>query len=183
VSFLDPYGKTERNLRRLKDRVGLQLRRPDSAEQRELLTRFVEMADVRGMTVHICCDEAPSDIRVRQAHCIDADIIRELRPDIDARLKSVPSRPGCGCVQAVDIGAYDTCTFGCVYCYATNSREAAAKRRSSHDPEDTILWRPDTLQKVDLATIEQRPKVTGKSSQQTAHPPTLFDGSEDRGSS
>ena len=160
VSFLDSYGKTERNLHRVNDELGLRLRRPEVAEQRELLARFVEIASDRGMTVHACCDEAALDLGVEQAHCIDADVIRRLRPDVDVRLKSLPSRPGCGCAQAVDIGAYDTCTFGCVYCYATNSRQAAVNRRSHHDPEDTILWRPESLRAVDLATIAQRPKDT-----------------------
>jgi hypothetical protein len=64
------------------------------------------------MTIHVCCDETPADVPVEQAHCIDADIIGRLRPDIDLSLKSGPSRPGCGCVQAVDIGAYDTRAFG-----------------------------------------------------------------------
>ena len=175
VSFLDSYGKTERNLHRLNEQTGLQLRRPDVAEQRKLLARLVEIADARGMTVHVCCDEAPPDLGVAQAHCIDVDIIRRLRPDVDAKLKTVPSRPGCGCVQAVDIGAYDTCTFGCVYCYATNSREAAANRRASHDPNDSILWRPQTLQGVDLVVIEKRPMALGKRPKQVADPPTLFD--------
>ncbi|MHB9149125.1 MAG: DUF1848 domain-containing protein [Thermoleophilia bacterium] len=179
VSFLDSYGKTERNLRRLKNQAGLELRRPEPDEQHELLRRFVDIADVRDMTIHVCCDEAPSDIPVGQAHCIDADIIRRLRPDSDLRLKSVPSRPGCGCVQAVDIGAYDTCTFGCVHCYATNSRDAAAKRRANHNPKDSILWRPETLQGVDLNVVEKRSKGPGKTPRQVADPPTLFDRADD----
>jgi Domain of unknown function (DUF1848) len=174
VSFLDSYGKTERNLRRVNDELGLRLRRPEVAEQREPLARFVEIASDRGMTVHACCDEAALDLGVEQAHCIDADVIRRLRPDVDARLKLVPSRPGCGCAQAVDIGAYDTCTFGCVYCYATNSRQAAVNRRSHHDPEDTILWRPESLRAVDLATIAQRPKDTVTTRREKPLASTLF---------
>ncbi len=179
VSFLDPYGKTERNLRKLKNQAGLELRRPNPDEQHELLARLVDIADARNMTIHVCCDEAPPDIPVQQAHCIDADVIRHLRPDSSLRLKSVPSRPGCGCVQAVDIGAYDTCTFGCVYCYATNSRDAATKRRAKHDPADSILWRPETLQDVDLESIEQRPRGPGDGPKRSARALTLFDDSED----
>jgi hypothetical protein len=168
VSFLDLYGKTERNLRRLKDRAGLELRRPDPQEQHELLARFVEIAHTNDMTVHVCCDRAPADLRVEQAHCIDPGIIRSLRPDMATPLRAVPSRPGCGCIHAVDIGAYDTCTFGCVYCYATNSRETALSLKRRHDSNDTILWRPDTLRGVDLSTVEQRLKGPGEKSQEGA---------------
>lgn len=187
VSFLDLYGKTERNLRRLNEHTGTRLRRPELEEQHELLARFMEIARTNGISVHVCCDEAPADLAIEQARCIDPGLIRRLRPDMDTRLKAVPSRPGCGCVQAVDIGAYDTCTFGCVYCYATNSREAALSRRRRHDPDDTILWRPDTLQGVDLSTVEQRLKGPGEKSPNSTkgkkgvNPPTLFDESGDGG--
>ncbi|MCX6637307.1 MAG: DUF1848 domain-containing protein [Acidobacteria bacterium] len=56
--------------------------------------------------------------------------------------KLAPTRAGCGCTQSVDIGAYDTCAFGCAYCYATTSRRAALVRLGEHDPDDTALWRP-----------------------------------------
>lgn len=160
VSFLDVYRKTQRNVRRLNEKLGLGIRRPEAAEQRELLAKFVEIARARGMNVHVCCDEAAPGTGVQQAHCIDPELIKRLRPNLGARLKPGPSRPGCGCAQAVDIGAYDTCTFGCIYCYATNSREAALERRRRHNPEDTILWRPQALSGVDLATREQ-PTIEG----------------------
>lgn len=48
-------------------------------------------------------------------------------------------RPGCGCAQSVDIGGYDTCTHGCVYCYATSSGGAAARNRAAHDPRSPLL--------------------------------------------
>ncbi|MCL5942628.1 MAG: DUF1848 domain-containing protein [Actinobacteria bacterium] len=183
VSFLDVYGKTQRNLRRVNEKLGLDMRRPEADEQRALLAAFAEIAGTRGMTVHVCCDEAEPGLDVHQAHCIDADVIRRLRPDAHARLKSVSSRPRCGCAQAVDIGAYDTCTFGCVYCYATNSRNAALQRRRSHDPNDTILWRPSTLRGVDLGTREQRPNQLGKKRDRASSSPTLFDETRDRSQS
>jgi len=40
-------------------------------------------------------------------------------------LADQPSRDGCGCVASVDIGAYDSCSHGCLYCYANRSPEGA----------------------------------------------------------
>lgn len=39
--------------------------------------------------------------------------------------KDKGQRKECGCMVAKDIGAYNTCPHGCVYCYANTSRKAA----------------------------------------------------------
>jgi DNA repair photolyase len=38
------------------------------------------------------------------------------------KLKPKPTRKGCGCIESTDIGTYDTCRFGCRYCYAAKYR-------------------------------------------------------------
>jgi hypothetical protein len=88
---------------------------------------------------------------VQRAHCIDLDMVRRVRGDPALTLKAAPSRQDCGCVEATDIGAYDTCAFGCAYCYATNSRAAALPRLRQHDPDDSLLWRPESLREVEIA--------------------------------
>ena len=65
-------------------------------------------------------------------------------------LRAEPTREACGCVSSVDIGAYDTCLFGCAYCYATSSHQAAVRRHAEHDPQDTALWRPEAMRGNDL---------------------------------
>ena len=97
------------------------------------------------MTLHACCEDDLAGEGVEKGHCIDLGAIRRLRPDLREQLKRRPTREQCGCTESVDIGAYDTCAFGCCYCYATSSREAALKRLREHDPHDTVLWRPAKL--------------------------------------
>ncbi len=42
-----------------------------------------------------------------------------------------PTREGCGCFASVDIGAYDTCPHGCIYCYANANRAVAVKKNDA----------------------------------------------------
>jgi hypothetical protein len=144
-SFVDPYGKTRKNFERLSREHGVRFFEPDASGRRDLALRLRDIAARRGMTLHACCEDELVGEGVEKGRCIDLDAIRRLRPDALEPLKRRPTRAGCGCTESVDIGAYDTCTFGCSYCYATRSREAALARLREHDPDDTVLWRPQRL--------------------------------------
>ncbi len=156
-SFVDFYGKTERNLRKVERDHGISIQRPELDEQRNLAHQLREIAAAHGITMYSCCNDGLTGDGIERSHCIDIDIVRMLRPNLDLLLKDAPTRQDCGCVECDDIGAYDTCTFGCTYCYATNSRPAALNRMRDHDPQDTVLWRPSTMRGVDLTERERRP--------------------------
>ncbi|HUT51011.1 MAG TPA: DUF1848 domain-containing protein [Alphaproteobacteria bacterium] len=74
------------------------------------------------------------------ARCVDAGRLSDIagRP-IAAKDKG--NRPGCECAESRDIGAYDTCPHGCVYCYAVQNRSRAQRRFKAHDPDDPMLGR------------------------------------------
>jgi DNA repair photolyase len=54
--------------------------------------------------------------------------------------KDPGQRSACGCVVSKDIGMYDSCLFGCQYCYATTSFARARANFSRHDPEAPFLY-------------------------------------------
>ena len=186
-SFVDMYGKTARNLARVEREHGLTITQPDLAEQRELVRELQRIASARGITLYACCEadlvgEGARDVHeetigmpVQSSACIDTDTIRALllrdampgsgrgrelaerRLDALDRQRAAPTRQDCGCVQVTDIGAYDTCAFGCTYCYATNSRAVAHRNMQGHDPTDSILLRPPSLRGVNLDERAIRP--------------------------
>jgi hypothetical protein len=144
-SFVDRYGKTRQQFERLSREHGIEFPEPDARERRDLVLRLRDAAAQHGMTLYACCEDELVGEGVEKGRCIDLEWIRRLRTDVRERPPRRPTRQQCGCTESVDIGAYDTCAFGCCYCYATRSREAALTRLREHDPDDSILWRPQRL--------------------------------------
>src|ERR1019366_4482751 len=58
---------------------------------------------------------------VREARCIDTARLSAVG-GAPVRAAQKGNRPECACFEARDIGEYDTCPHGCVYCYAVRNR-------------------------------------------------------------
>lgn len=120
-------------------------------------TRFVEemarIARPLNLALYTCCERQDfSGQGVNHASCIDRDKIeRILGVPIRAR-KHAGQRADCGCIESVDIGAYDTCVHGCAYCYATHSLKLSQTRFAAHDPEA-----PSLIPLSENAKITDRP--------------------------
>ena len=140
TSFAQIYRKTERNLAAAAGRHGFGWRDPEDGEKRALLTDMAEIAATHGMALTLCTQPHLQVEGTAPSRCIDADRLSDVagRP-IRARQKG--NRPGCLCAESRDIGAYDTCPHGCVYCYAVRHRDAARRAFRSHDPEAEMLGR------------------------------------------
>jgi hypothetical protein len=127
VSFADLYRKTARNLRAAAKQHGFTWRDPEPEEKRALLEALTAIAGENGMRLTLCTEPALATDGIEPAHCIDAERLSDVagRP-ILAREKG--NRPGCLCAESRDIGAYDTCAQGCVYCYAVSNSERAVTK-------------------------------------------------------
>lgn len=112
---------------------------PSYPEKLALIKEMVEIASSSGITLYTCCDEALTVRGVRPAQCVDGELLYELFPHKPRQTKIVPTRKGCNCVQSRDIGAYDTCPHGCVYCYANLNHALARKRFEAHDSSADML--------------------------------------------
>ena len=135
VSFLDFYRSTARNMR------SLHIREMTAAQQREMMERFSEIAGEYGLYIDTCSEAISlEDLGISHANCVDRERLERIG---GYRLKvgrDRTQRKECGCAASVDIGAYDTCGNGCLYCYATDSPPRAAERVRAHRPDSPILF-------------------------------------------
>ncbi len=139
-SFCDYYKKTIRNMERLvPDHF-----RPDISECRDMAEEMAAVASENGIALVSCAHDVLCSERIGKARCVDPEILmavansRERKEAISA-LKPAPTRKGCGCFSSLDIGAYDTCPHGCVYCYANTNPEEASRNLLLIKPESDCL--------------------------------------------
>ena len=142
ISFVDIYRKAAARLRTLAAH-GVTL--PD--QPLDALPGFVELvhslaatAAQNGMEIVSCAEELDlTGCGVLPGKCIDdALLARVFGLHLDLK-KDPGQRDACGCVASRDIGMYDSCTFGCQYCYATSSFARAAANHAAHDPHAPSL--------------------------------------------
>lgn len=138
LSFAHVYRKTARNLDRAARRHGFAWCDPPTDEKAAVLAQLGEIAAVHAMTATVC---SQPELGLEPARCIDARRLSDVagRPVV-ARQKG--NRPGCLCAESRDLGAYDTCPHGCVYCYAVADRDRAVRNHRRHDATGELLSGP-----------------------------------------
>jgi hypothetical protein len=134
VSFVCMYAKVRRNLAAVESEHGVRFREPDAGEKRNLALRLAEIAAKHGMSLHICCGNAAVGGPAQVAHCVDGEAISRLYFGGLWHGDLRPTREECGCTASTDIGCYDSCPHGCVYCYANVNKARAAAVFRQHDP-------------------------------------------------
>jgi hypothetical protein len=105
-----------------------------------------EMASCIGQTAkdyHLlakaCCEETNlSRWGVTRGSCIDKHLIERLMGCEINLPYDKNQREGCICRESIDIGLYDTCPGGCVYCYAGRA-SAGMRNFRCHDPHALLL--------------------------------------------
>jgi hypothetical protein len=106
----------------------------------DLMKFFVDTAAQNGMQIQSCAEELDLAVYgIQPGKCVD-DAYIEAAFGIEVGHKKDPSqREACGCVVSKDIGMYDSCLFGCQYCYATGNFERAKENYEQHDPQSPSL--------------------------------------------
>ncbi len=137
ISFVDVYRKAARRLQTL---AAQGVTFPDQPPETMpgfagLVRSLVDTAVQNDMELVSCAEEIDlTGYGVQPGKCVDAELLARLFGLQLAVRKDPGQRPACGCVVSRDIGMYDSCLFGCQYCYATSSFTRAAANYAAHDP-------------------------------------------------
>ncbi len=139
ISFTQFYSKVKRNALTLLGETGIRCYDPSLDEKLELVAELSEIAHDNDIMLLSCCSDYLVGGQVAKGSCIDGALLRELFPDKPFNFKTNPTRDQCACTDSRDIGAYDTCPHGCVYCYANANREEATRRQKQHNEDSELL--------------------------------------------
>ena len=92
---------------------------PSTSDIAALYSEMRDVAESYGIELAACCSSPLLELGAQSARCIDAVSLSGLGGERVSHART-PTRDGCGCTAAVDIGDYELqpCRYGCLYCYA-----------------------------------------------------------------
>jgi hypothetical protein len=152
VSFLDVYAKARRRLEDMQKEGATLL----PALHRDLSCDKILPQDLLGLVVGLRRTALENNLEIQSCaeeidlapyglpagSCIDAELIERLSGRTIPRQKDPGQRKACGCAVSKEVGMYDSCLFGCRYCYATRSFEQARRNYESHDSQAASIYLP-----------------------------------------
>lgn len=134
ISFVDTYSKNKKNLERLSQ---IEF---DDQEIKNFAKKISIIAKENDIIVCSCAEKIGlTEYGIEHNCCVDRKLIENI---IGCKLKvhkDKNQRKECGCVESVEIGAYNTCKNGCAYCYANYSQDSVESNCSKYNPLSPLL--------------------------------------------
>lgn len=133
ISFIDLYVKTKQNF--------LGVREVTKEEQMTIGKVFAEIGRKYGIRIRTCCEGTElAQYGVDIAGCMTKSVIeRAVGCELDVPKSRKSTRQACDCLIGNDIGMYNTCGHGCVYCYANYNQETVNQNLKHHNPASPFL--------------------------------------------
>lgn len=135
ISFMDDYRNTKRNAQML-GAVAC-----GDEEIYAFAARLEQIAAKYGIKLQSCAEAADfTPLDITASACVDKALIEDIGGFKLKLAKDKNQRPECGCAASIDIGAYNTCPGGCLYCYANYNAAVVKTNCAKHDKNSPLLF-------------------------------------------
>ena len=132
ISFIDLYQKTKKNFKEVQE--------VNENDQIYLCQKFVEIGKRYHIEIYTCHEnEALKITGVHTSGCMNQQIIERALGCFLKLPKISEARQGCRCLLNNDIGVYNTCLHGCLYCYANYDRSTVLNNFKQHNKKSPFL--------------------------------------------
>ena len=147
-SFVQIYSKIKNNIKNINDN-----------DKIILIENIKEISEKNNIKLKSCSQDFDNitNIRVEKSACIDKERIQKILGYSIKEKKDKSQRKLCNCIESIDIGMYNTCTNGCIYCYA-NSKNIL----KDYDANNEILSDKNLIDNENAVITERKIIVNEK---------------------
>lgn len=129
ISFIDLYKS-----------IGEKFRAVDKDQMELIAASFSQVAKRNELELFTCAEAVDlSKYGISHSSCIDKNLIENIIGKPISVKKDNSQRIACSCVKSIDIGVYNTCANGCIYCYASSNNKSVIKSIKTHNPMSPML--------------------------------------------
>lgn len=161
ISFLDGYNKIASNIKDLgiteilsgkednkiikaKDKTDIAdtlINEKDKEFVYPIAEKFAEIGEKNSLEIESCAEKIDlEEYGIKHGKCIDDRLIEEVTHKKFAETqKKDGQRNFCGCIKYIDIGEFNTCKHGCLYCYANINKNKVKEQSKKHNEKSPIL--------------------------------------------
>lgn len=132
ISFIDLYEKTKKNFKGISE--------VSEQDKHKLAKEFSKIGAKNNILVKTCAEgNTYSTYDIDTDGCITQKVLERA---IGRQLKLpriTQARKECKCILGNDVGAYNTCLHGCLYCYANYDIKTVKNNFKHHNPKSPFL--------------------------------------------